>query len=97
MFRFFGPTCDSLDAMQGPFELPAYTAEGDMIEIGMLGAYGTSISSNFNGFGTIEMAMVADAPWPSMFDQQPDRASGEDTVINLARARRRRPKLRRRA
>tara|TARA_R110002051_G_scaffold259449_5_gene319125 strand:- start:207382 stop:208494 length:1113 start_codon:yes stop_codon:yes gene_type:complete len=98
MFRFFGPTCDSLDAMQGPFELPADTAEGDMIEIGMLGAYGTAIASNFNGFGTTEMAMVADAPWPSMFDQQPDRATGEEsTVINLARARRRRPKLRRRA
>ena len=98
MFRFFGPTCDSLDAMQGPFELPADTAEGDIIEIGMLGAYGTAIASNFNGFGSTEMAMVADAPWPSMFDQQPDRATGEDsTVINLARARRRRPKLRRRA
>jgi ornithine decarboxylase len=98
MFRFFGPTCDSLDAMQGPFELPADTAEGDIIEIGMLGAYGTAIASDFNGFGSTELAMVADAPWPSMFDQQPDRASGEDTtVINLARARRRRPKLRRRA
>lgn len=96
-FRFFGPTCDSLDAMQGPFELPADTAEGDIIEIGMLGAYGTAIASDFNGFGSTELAMVADAPWPSMFDQQPDRASGEDTVINLARARRRRPKLRRRA
>ena len=98
MFRFFGPTCDSLDAMQGPFELPADTAEGDIIEIGMLGAYGTAIASNFNGFGSTEMVEVADSPWPSMFDQQPDYARGEDTtVINLARARRRRPKLRRRA
>ena len=98
MFRFFGPTCDSLDAMQGPFELPADTAEGDIIEIGMLGAYGTAIASNFNGFGETEMVQVADSPWPSMFDQQPDYARGEDTtVINLARARRRRPKLRRRA
>jgi ornithine decarboxylase len=98
MFRFFGPTCDSLDAMQGPFELPADTAEGDIIEIGMLGAYGTAIASNFNGFGSTEMVEVADSPWPSMFDPQQDYARGEDTtVINLARARRRRPKLRRRA
>ena len=30
-YRFFGPTCDSLDAMAGPFALPADAREGDWI------------------------------------------------------------------
>lgn len=49
-FRFFGPTCDSLDAMAGPFALPADTREGDWIEICHLGAYGQALATNFNGF-----------------------------------------------
>lgn len=97
-FRLFGPTCDSLDAIPGPFELPADIAEGDIIEIGMLGAYGTALATNFNGFGSVEYVAVEDMPWPSMFVAQPDQAEDTDaTVISLARARRRRPKLRRRA
>ncbi|MEC7291714.1 MAG: hypothetical protein VXW22_16660, partial [Pseudomonadota bacterium] len=49
-FRFFGPTCDSIDAMAGPFHLPTDTREGDWIEICHLGAYGQALASNFNGF-----------------------------------------------
>ncbi len=49
-FRFFGPTCDSLDTMAGPFQLPADTREGDWIEICHLGAYGQALATNFNGF-----------------------------------------------
>jgi len=49
-FRFFGPTCDSMDAMAGPFQLPADTGEGDWIEICHLGAYGQALATNFNGF-----------------------------------------------
>ena len=49
-FSFYGPTCDSLDAMPGPFRLPADVAEGDWIEIGHLGAYGIAMRSRFNGF-----------------------------------------------
>jgi ornithine decarboxylase len=49
-FRFFGPTCDSLDTMVGPFALPDDTAEGDWIEICHLGAYGQALATNFNGF-----------------------------------------------
>ncbi|MEM9178154.1 MAG: type III PLP-dependent enzyme [Pseudomonadota bacterium] len=49
-FRFFGPTCDSLDVMAGPFELPADTREGDWIEICHLGAYGQAMATTFNGF-----------------------------------------------
>src|SRR5687767_6819016 len=36
-FSFYGPTCDDLDHMAGPFELPADVGPGDYLEIGMLG------------------------------------------------------------
>ncbi|RKQ71998.1 ornithine decarboxylase [Litorimonas taeanensis] len=49
-FRFFGPTCDSADTMNGPFHLPADTCEGDWIEIQNLGAYGQTLATQFNGF-----------------------------------------------
>ncbi len=49
-YRFFGPTCDSLDTMNGPFELPSDAGEGDWIEICHLGAYGQAMATDFNGF-----------------------------------------------
>jgi ornithine decarboxylase len=61
-FTLFGPTCDSADAMQGPFRLPADMREGDWIELGQLGAYGACLSSRFNGFGSADLIEVADLP-----------------------------------
>lgn len=49
-FSFFGPSCDSVDAMEGPYWLPADMDEGDWIEVGQLGAYSTVLSTRFNGF-----------------------------------------------
>ena len=49
-FRFFGPTCDSMDTMAGPFHLPADIREGDWIEVCHLGAYGQALATDFNGF-----------------------------------------------
>ncbi len=66
-FRFYGPTCDSLDHMPGPFWLPEDVREGDYVEIGMLGAYGVAMNTRFNGFGDAETALVNDAPMASMF------------------------------
>lgn len=66
-FRFYGPTCDSIDHMPGPFWLPDDIREGDYIEIGMLGAYGVAMTTNFNGFGEAEIVEVQDAPMASMF------------------------------
>jgi ornithine decarboxylase len=66
-FRFYGPTCDSLDHMPGPFWLPEDVREGDYIEIGMLGAYGVAMNTRFNGFGDAETVIVGDAPMASMF------------------------------
>ena len=66
-FRFYGPTCDSIDHMPGPFWLPEDVREGDYIEIGMLGAYGIAMNTRFNGFGDAETVTVSDAPMASMF------------------------------
>jgi ornithine decarboxylase len=66
-FRFYGPTCDSLDHMPGPFWLPEDVREGDYVEIGMLGAYGVAMNTRFNGFGDAETVVVSDAPMASMF------------------------------
>jgi len=49
-FSFFGPTCDNVDHMKGPFHLPADIDEGDWIEISQLGAYGAAMRTRFNGF-----------------------------------------------
>ncbi|MBI1188520.1 MAG: type III PLP-dependent enzyme [Alphaproteobacteria bacterium] len=66
-FRFYGPTCDSMDAAAGPYMLPADIAEGDFIEIGMTGAYGVAMATRFNGFGESRLVFAADAPWPTLF------------------------------
>ncbi len=70
-FRFYGPTCDSIDHMPGPFWLPADVREGDFIEIGMLGAYGVAMSTGFNGYGEHEIAAVDDAPMASLYGLAP--------------------------
>jgi ornithine decarboxylase len=62
-FSFFGPTCDSADAMRGPFFLPSDSAEGDWIEIGQLGAYGACLRTGFNGFDRARLVAVRDAPF----------------------------------
>lgn len=82
-FRFYGPTCDSIDAAKGPFLLPGDVREGDFLEIGMLGAYGVAMSTRFNGFGDTATVEAADAPWPSMFTEPAAR------VLRLDKARRR--------
>ncbi len=66
-YRLFGPTCDAIDAMNGPFLLPADVSEGDYIEIGLTGAYGAALSTRFNGFGDYMEATLEDAPMTSMY------------------------------
>lgn len=70
-FQFYGPTCDSIDHMPGPFWLPADVREGDFIEIGMLGAYGVAMSTGFNGYGEHDLAVVEDAPMASLYGLAP--------------------------
>ena len=66
-FSFYGPTCDDLDHMAGPFHLPADIGPGDYIEIGMLGAYGCAMRTAFNGFGVTAKVIVDDEPMASLY------------------------------
>lgn len=75
-FQFWGPTCDSIDHMKGPFMLPASIREGDYIEIGNTGAYARAIAGKFNGYGFYEEVILKDAPIYTMYgDDAPVRAT----------------------
>ena len=67
-FNFFGPTCDSMDYMKGPFMLPNNIKEGDYIELGQLGAYGLTFRTKFNGFYSNEIFETSDQPIMSLYN-----------------------------
>ena len=69
-FDFYGPTCDSIDYMKGPFILPNNIKENDYIELGQLGAYGLTFRTEFNGFYSNEIYEVGDDPIMSMYDNK---------------------------
>ena len=70
-FSFYGPTCDTLDFMKGPFYLPKNVKEGDYIEVGQIGAYGRALATGFNGFEhETEVIMVHDKPLMTMYDEK---------------------------
>ncbi len=72
-FSFFGPTCDGLDYMKGPFLLPNNIKEGDYIELGQLGAYSLTFRTNFNGFYSNDIHELSDKPIISMYDNANDK------------------------
>ena len=72
-FSFYGPTCDSMDYMKGPFVLPNNIKEGDFIELGQLGAYGMTFRTKFNGFYSDEIYQVNDDSIISMYDKDYDK------------------------
>jgi ornithine decarboxylase len=89
-FRLYGPTCDSMDAAAGPFMLPADIQEGDLIEIGQLGAYGAAMATQFNGFRSDDTIVALDSPGATMFEAgepvaAPKRAARADRVRPLKR------------
>ena len=69
-FSFYGPTCDDMDHMAGPFMLPGDVKPGDYIEIGMLGAYGCAMRTAFNGFSSDHVCEVADEPMASLYREE---------------------------
>ena len=81
-FSFYGPTCDDMDHMVGPFMLPDDVAAGDYIEIGMLGAYGAAMRTGFNGFTSEAVIEVEDEPMASLY-ADPVPARRRATVIKL--------------
>ena len=66
-FELWGPPCDSIDHMKGPFLLPSGIREGDYIEIGNLGAYGRAIAGGFNGYGKYDEVILLDEPFASVY------------------------------
>lgn len=84
-FAFFGPTCDDIDYMSGPFSLPADIGAGDYIEIGMIGAYGAAMRTSFNGFGESDCFDVSDPPMNSLYDGSIRADWLPDNVVTLSR------------
>jgi ornithine decarboxylase len=80
-FSFWGPTCDDMDYMAGPFPLPADVTVGDYVEIGMLGAYGSAMRTAFNGFTSDETVVATDEPMESLYIALPQQVTGN--VVKL--------------
>ena len=74
-FDFYGPTCDSMDYMKGPFLLPNNIKENDYIELGQLGAYGLTFRTQFNGFYSDEIYEVEDNPIMTLYDKDAIKAT----------------------
>lgn len=60
-FTVYGPTCDPLDRLPVPLELPASIEEDDYVEFGTLGAYGAATSTRFNGYEVKDVVIVRKA------------------------------------
>ncbi|HEV2816763.1 MAG TPA: type III PLP-dependent enzyme [Allosphingosinicella sp.] len=82
-FSFYGPTCDDLDHMAGPFLLPADVAAGDYVEIGMLGAYGCAMRTGFNGFGAAESVIADDEPMATLYAGFVEERAVPSNVVTL--------------
>ena len=76
-FDFYGPTCDSMDYMKGPFLLPNNIKENDYIELGQLGSYGLTYRTQFNGFYSDKIYEVEDNAIMSLYNKD----SNKDTLV----------------
>ena len=76
-FDFYGPTCDSMDYMKGPFLLPNNIKENDYIELGQLGSYGLTFRTQFNGFYSDKIYEVEDNAIMSLYNKD----SNKDTLV----------------
>jgi ornithine decarboxylase len=54
----YGPTCDSIDRLPEPVDLPGDVVEGDYLLIEGMGAYSTATTTRFNGYGGYEVVTV---------------------------------------
>lgn len=59
-FITYGPTCDSLDVLPQPMDMPADIQTGDYVEFGLIGAYSLSNRTDFNGFYPSEIVEITD-------------------------------------
>jgi ornithine decarboxylase len=49
-FKIFGPTCDTLDVLPRPLQLPKTIQQDDYIVFENMGAYSIALRTGFNGF-----------------------------------------------
>jgi ornithine decarboxylase len=82
-FSLYGPTCDDLDHMAGPFLLPADVGAGDYVEIGMLGAYGCAMRTGFNGFGSDLKVLAEDEPMATLYGGAERERPLQSNVVTL--------------
>jgi ornithine decarboxylase len=78
-FSFWGPTCDTIDFMKGPFLLPGKVKEGDYIEIGNTGAYGRALAGRFNGYGAFDEAILLDEPLLTMYGTEAQQSERRES------------------
>ncbi len=82
-YSFYGPTCDDMDHMAGPFILPENIKSGDYIEIGMIGAYGSAMRTKFNGYAAIEGHIVSDEPMDSLYSGENLDRSDRENILSF--------------
>jgi ornithine decarboxylase len=64
-YTVWGPTCDSLDVLAHQPILPMDIGEGDWLEFGLMGGYGSSTATQFNGFTSNRYVFVEEGfPYP---------------------------------
>ena len=57
-FKVYGPTCDPTDCFQENIHLPATIQEGDWLEFGLTGAYGSATTTRFNGYSSDKYVII---------------------------------------
>ena len=57
-FKIFGPTCDTLDVLPRPLQLPQTVQQDDYIVFETMGAYSIALRTGFNGFYPNDWAIV---------------------------------------
>jgi ornithine decarboxylase len=85
-YTLYGPTCDGLDYMKGPFHLPADIREGDYVEIGNTGAYGSCLATSFNGYGVHDLALLKDEPILTMYGDRAGRGRAKQARASTVTA-----------
>lgn len=61
-FRVYGPTCDTLDVLPRPLQLPDTVTPGDFVVFSDVGAYSVAVRTDFNGFFPNDWAVVGNLP-----------------------------------
>ena len=81
-FRFYGPTCDSVDYMAGPFALPDDICEGDWIVLHGMGSYMAASRSNFNGFSSdMQVEITPSQPAPTAAPRRRTRSTANLKLV----------------